>query len=310
MSIISPDGSIVKNTPEFKFDLQPNKERQFSDKITIGNPELWSASNPKSYIVSLELWRGDELIDKTNRPIAVYSLMTAKDSLQFNGKGFELNGVTYLPSNEEYGNLETYSEMEKNIRLIKETGFNAVRFSKVVPHPYYLTLCERYGLLAFIELPINSIPEGLAQNSNFIERSKNFLSNFIRGYKKYSAVAAVGLGSGFLPELDAHTQLIERLNNDLKQNWDVISYASFADLNIAPTDSLDLYGIELLNISPKDISEKLDSLRDNVGEGKFFISSATYTVNSGNTDGYINKYSFEAQAKYFEEVINFSNPQQ
>jgi beta-galactosidase len=196
--------------------------------------------------------------------------------------------------------------MDKDIRLIKETGFNSVRFAKVVPHPYLLTLCERYGLLALIEVPINSIPEALAQNSNFIERSKNFLLNFIKGYKSYSAVAAVGLGSGYVPSIDAHIQLINRLDNDLKQNWDILSYASFADLNIEQTDSLDLYGIELLNTAPKDVSADIEDLKTKLGSGSVFISAATYPVNAGNTDGYINKHSYEAQAKYFEDVINYS----
>jgi len=306
INITSPDGSVIKNQVESKFTLIPNKDKSFSDKLVLSNPVLWSSSSPRSYVVSLELWRGDNLLDITKRTIPVYSLMTGKDSLLFNGEGFELNGVTYLPSNGEYGNLETYSEMEKDIRLIKETGFNAVRFAKVVPHPYLLTLCERYGLLALIELPVNSVPADLAQSSNFIERSKNFLLNFIHGYKQYGAVAAVGLGSGYIPEIDAHLQLISRLNDDLKNNWDVLSYASFDKLNIEAADSLDLYGIELLNTSPKDVSESLDDIKNKLGGGRLFISSATYTVNAGNTDGYINKYSYEGQAKYFEEVINYS----
>ncbi len=306
INITTPDGSILKNQVETKFNLIPNKNKVFNDKLVLSNPILWSASSPVSYIVSIELWRGDNLLDESRITAALYSLTNGNDSLIFNGEGFGLKGVTYLPSNDEYGNLESYAEMEKDISLIKETGFNAVRFAKVVPHPYLLKLCERYGLLALIELPINSIPEGLAQSSNFIERSKNFLLNFIRGYKQYSAVAAVGLGSGYLPELDAHIQLINRLNDDLKNNWNVLSYASFADLSIGVLDSLDLYGIELLNTPVGDLSESIDTLKSVFGSGKVFISSATYTVNAGNTDGYINKYSYEAQAKYFEEVINYT----
>jgi beta-galactosidase len=306
INIKSPDGNVLKNQIESKFTLTPNKDINFNDNLTINSPVLWSSVIPKSYIISLELWRGETLLDKTNRTIAVYSLMTGKDSILFNGQSFELNGVTYLPSNGDYGSLETYQEMENDIKLIKETGFNAVRFAKVVPHPYLLELCERYGLLALIELPINSIPEALAQNTNFIERSKNFLLNFIHGYRQFSAVAAVGLGSGYIPEIDAQMQLINRLDDDLKSSWDVLSYASFADLNIEHTDSLDLYGIELLNIPPKDASESIDDLKTKLGSGRVFISSATYTVNAGNTDGYINKYSYEAQAKYFEEVINYT----
>lgn len=306
INVIAPDGSILKNQVESKFSLIPNKDKICNNNFTISRPVLWSAAAPVSYIISLELWQGDILVDQSRRTEAIYSLSSVKDSLVFNGDGFELQGVTYLPSNGEYGNLESYAEMEKDISLIKETGFNAVRFAKVVPHPYLLKLCERYGLLALIELPINSIPEALAQSSNFIERSKNFLLNFIRGYKQYSAVAAVGLGSGYIPKLEAHLQLINRLDNDLKSNWDILSYASFADLNIEPVDSLDLYGVELLNTPAAGISELIDTLKSALGGGSVFISSATYTVNAGNTDGYINKYSYEAQAKYFEDIINYS----
>lgn len=306
LNITAPDGTILKNQVDTKFALIPNKDKIFNDKLTLNKPILWSSASPKSYIISLELWQGDKLIDVTNRTIPVFSLMTGKDSLLFNGNGFKMNGVAYLPSNGEYGSLETYPEMEKDLRLIKETGFNAVRFAMVVPHPYLLTLCERFGLLALIELPINSIPEELSQSSNFFERGKNFLSHFIRGYKQYGAVAAVGLGSGYLPEIDAHMQLISRFNHELKRNWDILSYASFADLNLESADSLDLYGFELFNTSPKDVSANLDDLKNKLGSGRTFISSATYPVNTGNTDGYINKYSYEAQAKYFEELINYS----
>ncbi len=306
INITSPDGTVLKNQVESKFSLIPNKDKIFTNQLVLSKPVLWSAATPVSYIFSLELWKGDSLLDVSRRTTAVYSLTTGNDSLIFNGTGFKMKGVAYLPSNGEYGNLESYSEMEKDISLIKETGFNAVRFAKVVPHPYLLKLCEQYGLLALIELPVNSIPEALAQSSNFIERSKNFLLNFIRGYRQYSAVAAVGLGSGYVPELDAHIQYVNRLEDDLKSNWNVLSYASFADLNINEADSLDLYGIELLNNPLGDISTTIDSLISGIGNGRVFISSATYTVNAGNTDGYINKYSYEAQAKYFEEIINYT----
>jgi len=306
ITINAPNGTILTNRVESKFTLIPNEEKSFSNEISISNPVLWSPGNPANYTISLEIWRGEYLIDKTTRSSAIYSLMPENDSLLYNGKRFEIKGVTYVPSNGEYGSLETYREMNRDIKLIKETGFNTIRFAKVVPHPYLLALCERYGLLAFIELPLNSVPEGLAQSSNFIERSKNFLLNFIRGYRSFSAVAAVGLGSGYVPDIASHIQLLSRLDTDLKQNWDILSYASFAGLNIVKVDSLDFYGIEFINKSPTDVSESLDDLKDSIGKGKIFISSATYTVNAGNTDGYINKYSYEAQAKYFEELINYS----
>ena len=44
-----------------------------------------------------------------------------------------------------------------------------------------------------------------------------------------------------------------------------------------------------------------------MGKGKVFISGATYAVNQGNSDGYVNKYSYEAQAKYFDDLTDYSD---
>ena len=39
-------------------------------------------------------------------------------------------------------------------------------------------------------------------------------------------------------------------------------------------------------------------------KGKLFIGEATYTVNIGQTDGYVNKFSYEAQAKFFDDIFS------
>ena len=69
-----------------------------------------------------------------------------------------MNGVTYVPSSLDYGNMSDYDLMDKDIRMIKELGFNTIRFSNSVPNPYFLNLCEKYGLVVFIELPLSSVP--------------------------------------------------------------------------------------------------------------------------------------------------------
>ena len=39
---------------------------------------------------------------------------------------------------------------------------------------------------------------------------------------------------------------------------------------------------------------------------KIFISEATYPTYLGNTNGYLNKFSLEAQAKFFETTIDLA----
>jgi beta-galactosidase len=290
--------------------LNRNEEKSLTQSIEISSPLVWSPANPQSYIVSFCLYKNGKLIDVMNRKVAVYSLLPVKDSMLFNGLNFTLQGVTYIPSNYEFGSMLSFEQMEKDIRLIRETGFNCVRFSKVIPHPYYLILCEKMGLLAFIELPLNLIPGKLSGDINFIQRSQNYLNHFLKSYKRYSAIAAVGLGSSYLPGVEAQINLLNSLAAYTKKQAHTLTYASFVKYDIPKLDNVDLYGLEFINILPNQFYGEIQNLRNSIGAGRVFVSEATYTVNSGNSDGYVNKYTYEAQAAYFDELIDYfsSNP--
>lgn len=302
----APDGITEIAGNEVKFELKQNRETELKQIIQISDSYLWSPETPGSYIIRLELYRGEQLIDMTDRSIALYNLETSDDGLLLNGAPFSINGVTYIPSFENYGSLSSYSQMEKDMSIIKETGFNTVRFSKSVPHPYYLKLCEELGLLAFIEIPVGFIPENLANDPNFMARSGNYLTSFIKAYSNYSAVAAIGLGGSYLSKLESHRSLLIDLGNKVKSSSFLLSYASFTGMDITEIENIDLYGIEVLNTSFSDIKNTLNDLEEKIGTGRFFISEATYTVNIGQTDGYVNDYSFEAQAKYFEDLLAYA----
>jgi len=64
--------------------------------------------------------------------------------------------------------------------------------------------------------------------------------------------------------------------------------------------------LELLNELPEDRMSEINKLQNEIGVGRIFISEATYTVNKGNSDGYVNKFSYEAQAKFFSDLIDYS----
>ena len=183
-----------------------------------------------------------------------------------------------------------YEKFDEDIRLIKNTGFNAVRIAKILPHPYYLALCEKYGLMVFIEIPIVMLPEKISQDPIFVERCRYFISSYFSAYEKYSAVVAVGLGSSFLTSIDSHRSLLVNLGELVKKNTDWITFATFGNLKISAVDNIDLYGLELLNELPEDRLSEINQLQNDIGVGRVFISEATYTVNRGNSDGYVNDF--------------------
>lgn len=303
--IFNPGSGTISGSSEENFILKPNKQIEIKNNITISSPILWSPENPASYIVRLELWRGDQLIDRTDKSVALYSLQSAQNNFTLNGKDFNLFGVTYSSSYFQYGSLSSYQRMESDLAKIKQAGFNAVRFSRELPHPNYLRLCEELGLLAFVELPIANLPEGLAGSQNFIVRSKNYLSSLLSAYKDYSIVAGIGFGSSYLFSSDEHRALLSDLAGQVKKNKNAITYASFFDFGYQAINNLDLFGIELLNKTPNDVISEVENLKTAIGGGKLLIGEATYTVNIGQTDGYVNKFSYEAQAKFFDDIFSF-----
>ena len=222
--IFYPDGKTSLSSgsstgfSDNNFVLKQNKQIEIKNSITIASPTLWSPENPASYIVRLELWRGEQLIDRHDQSIALFKLESTQNSFSLNGKDFNLHGVTYSPSFYQYGTLSSYDRMESDLEKIKQAGFNSVRFSKSLPNPYYLRLCEQIGLLAFVELPIANLPEGLAGSQNFVVRSKNYLSSLLKAYENFSALGGIGFGSSYLLSSDAHRALLSELSIQVKKN--------------------------------------------------------------------------------------------
>ena len=303
--LVNAANEVVYESSQNKFELKRNKEKTIDQTIKLKDPLLWSPDHPQSYKIRIELRNGDELTDVIERSLAVYSFKVNDDSLTLNGRRLTLDGVTYIPEYRSFGDLMNYDQFEKDIKIIKQAGFNAVRISKVVPHPYILELCEKYGLLAFIELPVAMIPADLSRDQNFVIRCRDFLSSYFKGYKKYSAVVAIGLGGNYLMSIDSHRSLLSNLAEYVKQNTGWVTYASFGSMKLQKIENLDLYGLELLNELPADHLEEINQTKNELGAGRVFISEATYSVNKGNTDGYVNKYSYEAQAKYFADLIDY-----
>ena len=305
--IVSLNGSDNENAPDFNFQLDLNKDKKINESFDLASPSVWSPNNPSRYLAYVELWRGSNLIDRKVRPMAFYSLNVGKESLTLNGNQFLLNGVTYIPSSSEYGNLASYSQMERDIKMIKDLGFNAVRFEKEIPHPYLLNLCEKYGLIAFVEIPINGVPGSISYEKKFESSAENYLINFLSAYKKYPAIAAVGLGSSYLPQSESTNTFISNLAKIVKEKSNFLTYASFTNSNILPVDKIDMYGLEFFNTPINKVDDAVKNAQKTFGVGKIFISELIYLVNSGNTDGYVNKFSFEAQAKYFQDFLDYTS---
>lgn len=305
--IFSSDGKAVVATDKKDFELKRNREIKITNSISISNPVLWSPDNPKSYLVRQEIYQAGNLIDRHDKSVALFSITSTNENLLLNNQPVSLNGVTYIPSFKTYGGMMTYAQMESDLQRIKDSGFNSVRFAKSIPHPYLLKLCEYYGLIPIIELPLANVPEGLSNSVNFTARVKSYLSLLLEAYNQYPTFKILNLGSSFIYKSEAHRSFLNNISSFVKSKKNLMIAASFFGFDVNKIDGIDLYGIEIFNKSVNDNNEKIKSLQEQIGKGRFFISEATYTANIGQTDGDVNDYSYEAQAKFFEDLLNFAN---
>ncbi len=297
-----PSGSQTSST----LKLVVGKKEVLNQKLILSNLNLWSPQNPIYYNLTVQIIKDGNVIDELTKQISFYSLNVREDNLLLNGSPFQMKGVTYISSNYNYGDMMSYSKMQNDIQMIKELGFNAIRFSKTVPHPYLLSLCEKYGILAFIEIPLNSLPESILENRVFLERTENYLRQFINSYNSFSSIAGIGLGSSYLGNSPQGIFFLSQLSSLTKQLSNKITYASFVNFNIDKIDNIDFYGVELLNKQVDEIVNPINQLIDKIGKGRVFISEAGYIANLGSSTGSTNPHTFEAQAKFFEDLINYS----
>lgn len=304
--ITSGQGTVPgKDVVETGLNIKPNRDRTASLQFTVAGPALWSPSNPVNYMITARIYdESNVLLDEVKLQSALYSLKAEDNSLRLNGSFFALKGTTYMPSYKNNGVLANLKRIKSDLTLIKETGFNAVRFAHASPHPYALKLCQELGLLAFCEIPVNSLPEDIISSYNFEERAKNYLANYLSKYKQYDALAAIGVGSGYLSDSDVHAALIGALAQNVKRTSGKLAYASFTGFKFPRIEGLDLYGVELINEPVSYLSKNAAPAEEQVGKGRFFVSDASYSSRSGSSNGYLNGHSYEGQAKFYSDLID------
>jgi beta-galactosidase len=287
------------------FQLKRGKEKIINNSLDLSNPTLWSPAFPFTYQLNIQILRQGTVIDEVIKPISFYALNPQFDSLLLNGAKFQINGVTYIQSNYKYGGLASIEQMRQDIKIIKEMGFNMVRFAKGTPHPYLLSLCEEFGLLAFIELPIQSPPLSLLEEKVFLERSKNYLNMFWKAYGNFSSVAAVGFGGSYLGGSEYTAFYLNELSDEFRKRSSKPLYCSFVNLDFQNLPKINFFGLEVFNKSISKISDRLSEAVPNIGSGRVFLSEASFLTNLGNSNGSTNPNTIESQAKNIEDLITF-----
>lgn len=139
-----------------------NEQRlSFSGEITT--PRLWNAETPNLYTLLLTLSdESGKILETTSHKIGFRRIEIIDGQLTVNGKAIKIKGVNRHELDPRLGHVATEETMLKDIKLMKEHNFNAVRTSHFPCHSRWYQLCDEYGLYVVDEANIESHPLALS----------------------------------------------------------------------------------------------------------------------------------------------------
>ena len=129
--------------------------------------------------------------------IGIKTFSKKNNNFLLNGEPIEIKALTYHEHFFSVKNTLSAYRLEEDIKSMKTLGANAVRFT-FAPNPYIEYLCDKHGLLMFIDIPISNLPQKLLSNEEIFVKSQNILSRTLGIYNKNSSFFAVGLGDNLV----------------------------------------------------------------------------------------------------------------
>jgi len=118
----------------------------------VARPSLWSPIHPNLYWVATRVFDGKALVDTYRTSFGFRWLKwTADQGFFLNGEHLYFKGVNAHQDHAGWGDAVTDSGFERDMRLIKDAGFDFVRGSHYPHAPAVSAACDRLGLLLWSE---------------------------------------------------------------------------------------------------------------------------------------------------------------
>ncbi|MCA1923264.1 beta-galactosidase, partial [Buttiauxella noackiae] len=126
-------------------------------RLSVANPQLWSAEIPNLYrAVVILLDTTGAIIEAEAYDVGFRKVEIHQGLLKLNGKTLLIRGTNRHEHHPENGQVMDEETMRRDILLMKQHNFNAVRCSHYPNHPLWYRLCDRYGLYVVDEANIET----------------------------------------------------------------------------------------------------------------------------------------------------------
>lgn len=302
------DENASVESERIPFTIGENNSVKVVNELTISNPVLWTPESPELYTVEVIISNGETVIDNYVLETGFTNLDKRSNQIFISGRQIKINGVNYYEDQPKYSSALDYREVEKDLRNIKTLGFNSVRVPGRCAHPYIVNLCNRIGLFLLQEIPFNELSDAYVGNEKYRRQSQNYLADIIDRDKNAPCIFAWGIGNDFdvsnnasLEYVRSSVAIIDSLNKRFK-------YYTSRPYNVdICSEEVDFVGINFYSRSYENIKSVIADVttrtpqNSNRKNNSLFVSAYGLNIDNGNTDGFSNPVSQEAQMKFLFE---------
>jgi beta-galactosidase len=196
----------------------------------LAQPKLWTAETPNLYILIISLHRCRDDAQKNKFPIDVESTrvgfrqvsfdVSNENTLGVNSRPLLIAGVNRTEFDPAHGRVMSEDIMRRDIQIIKQLNFNAVRCAHYPHHPRFLELCDEAGLYVVDEANIETHGfQILGQPVGYLSNQRKWrsalfsrLARMVERDKNHCSVVIWSLGneSGLGP---THTRMADWLRD-------------------------------------------------------------------------------------------------
>lgn len=147
-----PDGTAVEPVTA-EVDVPANSSAMIGQQVVVADAALWSCETPHLYRASVTVFHDGHLADTAEEEFGIRTLTAdARDGLRVNGKPVKLRGAAIHHDNGVIGAHALDAAEDRRVRILKESGFNAIRSAHNPASRALLRACDRHGFLVMDEL--------------------------------------------------------------------------------------------------------------------------------------------------------------
>ena len=166
--------------------------------MRLAHPTLWSTDDPYLYRLSTDVLLAGQVSDTTVTDFGVrYTTFDPDEGFSLNGRPMKLQGVNLHATQGPLGAVINADALERQMRLVKSMGVNALRTAHNPPAPELVGVCERLGILMMVEAfdVWHTGKVAFDYHIYFDEWSQSDIAEMVNAHKNSPAVVLWSIGN-------------------------------------------------------------------------------------------------------------------